>query len=136
MKTRDALVIATGFLAILLGAMPLNGYLGHLRDPGSFHQDAFIGSAWHLLAGGVPFGVGILLLAFSRASTRQISMIPLGAIPAGLFLALPALIKGKDHAWLPWLSIVAVGCVSAVLIHAIRSRWYNQPVHGTACRRP
>ncbi len=137
MKTKDVLMVVTGFLAVLLGAMPLSGYFGYVRDPSSFHQDAFVGSAWHLLAGVVPFGAGILLLAFSRASTRQIFLIALCGIPGGLVVALSAIITGNDHhPWLTWLSIVAVGCVLAVLIHTTRSRWRNQQMHGTACRRP
>lgn len=122
MKTNGGLMVAMGFLAISLGAMPLNGYFGYIRDPGSFHQGAFIGGAWHLLAGVVPFGAGILLLAFSKASTRQIALMPMCGIPLGLVMVLPALITGNDHhAWLAWLSIFAVGCVLAVLIHAARS---------------
>jgi hypothetical protein len=65
MKAKDGLMVATGLLAILLGAMPLNGYLGYMRDPTSFYQDAFVGTTWHLLASVVPFGAGILLLAIS-----------------------------------------------------------------------
>jgi hypothetical protein len=122
MKTKDGLMAATGFLAISLGAMPLTGYFGYMHDPSSFHQDAFIGSAWHLLAGVVPFGAGILLLAFSRASTRQIVLVPLCGIPLGLVMVLSALNTGNDRqAWLAWLLIVAVGFALAVLIHAARS---------------
>jgi hypothetical protein len=124
---KDGLMVATGFLALLLGAMPLNGYFLYLCEPGSFHQDAFIGTAWHLLAGVVPFTAGVVLLAFSRASTMQIFLIPLGGVLGGLVLALPAVIKGSDHhAWLACLSIVGVGCVLAVLLHTARSRWHDR----------
>ena len=116
-----------GFLAILLSALPLNGYFMYIGDPGSFHQDEFIGSAWHLLAGAVPFCAGILPLAFSRASTRLIFLIPLCGIPCGLVLALPALITGSDHhVWLACLSIFTVGCVLAVPIRAARLIWRPQ----------
>jgi hypothetical protein len=130
MKTKDGLMVVTGFLAILLGAMPLNGYFGFMRDPGSFHQDGFIGSAWHLLVGIVPFGMGVLFLAFSRASTRQVFLVPLCGIPAGLVLSLPAIVTGNgDSPWLAWLSIVAVGCVLAVLVHAATSTWHNRTLN-------
>ena len=124
-------MVATGFLAILLGAMPLNGYSGYMCDPGSFHQDAFVGSAWHLLAGVLPFAAGVVLLAFSRASTIQILLIPLCGAVGGLVLALPAIITGNDHhAWLAWLSIVGMGCVLAVLLHTTRSRWHRMHASG------
>lgn len=130
MKTKDVLMVATGLLAILLGAMPLNGYFGYMRDPGSFHRDAFVGSAWHLLVGIVPVAAGILLLASSKASARPLFLIPLCSIPGGLFLALPSIITGHDHhAWLTWLSIVTAGCVLAVLIHITRSTWHHPTLH-------
>ncbi|MFW6114338.1 MAG: hypothetical protein ACOC7K_01205, partial [bacterium] len=97
------------------------GYFEYMRDPTFFHQDAFVGSVWHLLAGVVPFGAGILLLALSTASTKQTLLIPLCGVSAGLVLSLPSVITGNDHrAWLAWLSIVAIGCTLAVLIHLTR----------------
>jgi hypothetical protein len=122
MKTKDGLMVAAGFLAILLGAMPLSGYLGYMHAPSLFHQSAFVGSVWHLLAGAVPFGGGILLLAIAGASSRQKLTIALCGILAGMFMALPAPITGNDHrAWLMWLSIVAAGCVLAVVIRWSRT---------------
>ncbi len=113
--------------------MPLNGYLGYIHAPSLFHQSAFVGSVWHLLAGAVPFGVGIFMLAISRASARQALLIPLCGILAGMFMALPALITGNDlRAWLTWLSIVAAGCVLAVVIGWSRTTRHNEQVHGTA----
>ncbi len=126
MKPNDALMVAAGFVAIFLGAMPLDGYFLYLCDPGSFHQDALVGSVWHLRAGVVPWGAGILLLAFSRVSTRQVFLVAVCSIAAGLFVALPAILTARDHqGWLGWLSIAALGCVLAGLIHAasgVRSR--------------
>jgi peptidoglycan/LPS O-acetylase OafA/YrhL len=130
MKPKDGLMVGTGLLAILLGAMPLNGYLGYMRDPTFFHQDAFIGSVWHLPAGVVPFGAGILLLALSTASTKQTFLIPLCSLSGGLVLSLPSIITANDHhAWLAWLSIVAIGWALAVLIHLTRRAWHNQPLN-------
>ena len=131
-KTKDGLTVAAGLLAILLGAMPLNGYFGYLRDASSFHQDAFIGGAWHLLAGMVPFGAGILLLAFSKTSTRQISAVLLCGVAGGLVLSLSSIITGNDcHPWLGWLAIVAVGWALAVLIRLTRSTWHHQTLNPT-----
>jgi hypothetical protein len=121
MKAKDDLMVGTGLVAILLGAMPLNGYFGYMRDPTSFHQGAFVGSFWHLLASVVPFGAGILLLALSSASTKQTFLIPLCGVSVGVVLSLPSIITGNDHhAWLAWLAIVAIGWVLSVLIHLTR----------------
>ena len=126
MKTDDGLMVAMGLLAILLGAMPLNGYFGYTCDPGSFHQDAFVGSAWHLLVGTVPFTSGVLLLAFSRTSARQLFLIALCGILGGLVLALPSMITGNgDHAWLTWLSIAGLGCVLSAVVRMTRSAWHS-----------
>ena len=134
MKAKDGLVVGTGLLAILLGAMPLNGYFGFMRDPTSFYRGAFVGSLWHLLAGAVPFGVGILLLATSRVSTRQILVVVLCGVASGILLSLPTLITGNDdHAWLMWLSIVAAGCLLAMLIRAARTKRHGESVQLTLC---
>jgi hypothetical protein len=133
MKTRDGLMVAAGFLAIFLGAMPLSGYLGYMHAPSLFHQSAFVGSVWHLLTGAVPFGGGILLLAISGASSRQKLTVALCGVLAGMVLALPALITGNDHrAWLTWLSIVAAGCALAVVIRWSKTTRHNKQVHRTA----
>ena len=135
MKARDGLMVTTGLLLILLGAMPLYGYLGYMRDPTSFHQDAFVGSVWHLLASVVPFGAGILLLALSTASAKQTFLIPLCGVSAGLALSLASIITDNDrHAWLAWLSLVSIGWALAVLIHLTRRAWHNhrlQPSGGS-----
>lgn len=135
MKTKDGLMVAAGLLAILLGAMPLNGYFGYLRDASSFHQDALVGGRWHLLSGAVPFVAGVSLLAFSRTSTRQISGVLLCGVAGGLALSLSSIITGNDcHRWLSWLAIVAVGWALAVLIRLTRSTWHHQTLNPTGNR--
>ena len=133
MKKKGDLIFAIGFLLIFLGAMPLNGYFGYILDPDSFHKDAFNGSVWHLLIGALPFVAGILFLAFSRASIKQILLIPLCSIPLGLFMALPSIIRCKNHYGLSvtcfWLSTAIAGIAFALLIRTVKLRMeHNQRI--------
>ena len=103
-----------GALLILLGAMPVTGYLGFLLVPGDFHQDAFVGTVWHLAAGVAPTGAGIALTAFSNASAKQI-LASFLAFPGGVLMAFPALLHGNgDWMWVVWLSIAMTAFMVAV----------------------
>lgn len=90
-KRRKKLMVSIGPLLILLGAMPLNGWIGFQNDPSIFHSDDFIGSLQHFLLGSVPYATGMILLAWAKFSFRAFlrgaalaSILPLALSP--LFL--------------------------------------------------
>jgi hypothetical protein len=126
MKTKDGIMIGAGGLAIMLGAMPLNGCIVYIIDPSSFYQDGAVGVLSLSLAGLVPFGAGVLLLGFSRASVKELLRIALCGLLGGLVLAWPALIAGSpDEALFTWWSITAVGFALAILTRWAKMRWRN-----------
>lgn len=116
-----------GFLCIMLGAMPLNGYLGYLFDPNQFHRDHFIGTLWHLLAGMAPYLIGVTLIATSRAPAKLI-VVCLLAFPAGILLTLPAVLSSKDHLPLiSWLTLAVTGSAVGVVSQSLLA--WKRPSH-------
>jgi uncharacterized membrane protein len=124
--TRLAIFLGGGFLLILLGSMPLNGYLGFLLWPNESHHDAFMGTMPHLLLGLIPWWIGIVLITIGSQKTLHVLMIGLASIGGGCFMAISSIINAKDSkGWLCWLAIYALGVTRATIgrkIHEIHSR--------------
>jgi hypothetical protein len=130
-----------GFLLVLFGAMPLNGYVGFLISPSQFHQDAFIGSFAHLLIGLIPLLSGVVLIVLGCDRPLQILLISIVGLVLGLVLgevlsvlgevlSMPGNIRAKDRVGcLGWLTISALSLLLAVAARAMLNayvKWRGQ----------
>ena len=120
-NNRSGLRLGGGFLLVLFGAMPLNGFFGFLLFPHEFAPDKFIGSPAHLLVGLTPWLAGIVLIAASSVKPLQILSYALIAFCAGFFMSLAAIITAADYAGLVgWLAICGLGILLAVIASALK----------------
>jgi hypothetical protein len=107
---------------VLLGALPLNGYLLFLFWPGEFHQDTVNGSVLLLLIGLIPLLIGAVSIAIGSSKAWYALVVGSVGVSVGTLMSLPAIINGKDHkAWLCWLAIFAFGVVLAAAIRTMIS---------------
>lgn len=125
---KSGILLVCGFLALMLGAMPLNGYTGFLIAPSEFHRDAFVGSIWHLLTGLVPWLTGIILIACGTHRPLRVAAMYVGGVAAGLLMAVPSLGTINDRSGiLGWAAILTAGVAIAIL-----ARWIKNACCGTA----
>jgi hypothetical protein len=124
MKYKPAVFLACGFLLVLLGAMPLNGYILFRVSPAQFHQNEFLGSVTHLLIGVIPVLSGIVLLVLGSDRAWKLLCTAFVGVGLGLLGAASAFIQAEDRtAFLPWLAIVAASLLAAVAARAVLNLW-------------
>jgi hypothetical protein len=123
---RSGIFLACGFLLILLGSIPLNGYAIFLLWPDEFHQVASLGLIMHLLLliGLVMWSIGIALVVLGAKKARRVLMMGLVGIGGGCLMALPSLFKGGDHkAALGFVVTTALGMICAATARAAVNMW-------------
>jgi hypothetical protein len=126
---KSAIFPCSGFLLVMLGSSPLNGYFGFQLWPAEFHRDAFIGTIGHLLLGLIPWLLGVAFLSISFVKAWQFLPAGLVGVGTGFLLVLPSFINAKDHkGCLGWLTIVIVGILLATAIGTVVSAW--KMIHG------
>jgi hypothetical protein len=113
-NNKSCVLLACGFLLVLIGSAPLNGYVGFLLWPSEFYRDAFVGSIAHLLLGVVPWLLGTVLIVLGSNKARHILAIGSISLSLGCFIALSSVICTTGYKGLVgWLTIVAIGVLLA-----------------------
>jgi hypothetical protein len=123
-NAKAAVFLGCGFLSVMLGAMPLCGYIGFLLAPSDFHRDAFTGSIPLWLAGLVSWLAGIVLITCGSDRPLRVLAIWLVGLAGGLFLNLPSLYinpGGDREAAIGWAALVSVGVACAVAARSLRN---------------
>lgn len=126
MDYRRLALLGGGFLLVLVGAMPLCGYVGCQVWPGEFPPSTFSGSSAHLMIGLIPVLSGIVLIVLGCDRASQILFIAAVGIGMGLVMSVPSFVDASDHkGLLCWLAIVAASLALAVVVRGAvgAGRW-------------
>jgi len=120
MNKKSVIFVCCGFLFLMLGSMLLNGYFGFYLHPDDFHHDSFIGSTSHLLAGLIPWLLGIVFVVLGSTRVVHILVSVMIGFSMAFLFSLPAIINAKDHAgYVGWFAIVTIGIVMIIATRAL-----------------
>ena len=112
--TKEGILLGCGFLFVLLGAIPLNGYFLFHLSPSDFHPNTFIGTIPYLLIALIPWLMGIALITLGSDRALLVWIIGLVGLGGGLLLSSPSFITAEDPtASLCWFAIAAFGVIFA-----------------------
>jgi hypothetical protein len=119
---KSAIFLSCGFLTVMLGAMFLNGYVGFLLAPSDFHPNAFTGTIPHLLAGLIPWFVGVFLITFGSDRPLHVLPIYLAGLAGGFIINVASFINSGDRsAFIGWAVIVTFGVACAAAARTLRN---------------
>ena len=120
---KAGILLGCGLLSLLLGAMPLNGYVLFLLWPNEFHHDPSTGTVPYLYlwltVGLILWLNGAVLITLGATKAWLVLVIGLVGIGGGVLISVPSFSNSGDHK--AAIGFVAVSAAGVMLAAAIRA---------------
>jgi hypothetical protein len=120
---KSSLMVLGGVIVAMAGALLLNGYIGWLLAPSQFVAEGFTGSVGHLVAGLLPYFLGLALFGAGLqrldSGTAYGSFVAIWVVISLYCVVAEGLVVAGNSGGMPLVGIFALLSAGLVLALAI-----------------